>query len=280
MPDGLRGLCCRLQLDAADHAALLASAAAARLKGGKSLLHHAARAGQLALLRQVITAAPEAVRVADDAGHLPLHDGSDEAMVLLHEAAPDTAMAAGCHGKLMLHEAVARVVNRTVRAIPPLVRLLGNGSESVQEGAARALLSLVVNNAANQAAIGAAGAILPRVRLLGSAMEGVQEEAARVAIRDLASAAVGTGDVGMVGELLASGQLQELIDDPTGALLLAAVERSVVDAPSSGGAVVAPWHASHAARRQQRHAAAECRGAESAAGSWPAASAAGQRGEA
>ena len=177
MPDGLRGLCCRLQLDAADHAALLASAAAARLKGGKSLLHHAARAGQLALLRQVITAAPEAVRVADDAGHLPLHDGSDEAMVLLHEAAPDTAMAAGCHGKLMLHEAVARVVNRTVRAIPPLVRLLGNGSESVQEGAVNALANLAANNHANKAAIAAADAIAPLVRLLGSDSESVQEGA-------------------------------------------------------------------------------------------------------
>ena len=49
--------------------------------------------GQLALLRQLISVAPEAVRVADVRGRLLLHDGSDEAIVLLLEAAPDTATA-------------------------------------------------------------------------------------------------------------------------------------------------------------------------------------------
>ena len=122
MPHGLRGLRCRLELDmdassAADHAALLASAAAARLKGGETLLHQAARAGQLALLRQLVSVAPEAVRVADDRGRLPLHVGSDEAMVLLLVAAPDTATAADYYGKLSLHEAVRSGANRAVCAV-------------------------------------------------------------------------------------------------------------------------------------------------------------------
>ena len=74
-----------------------------------------ARAGQLALLRQLISVAPEAVRVTDDSGSLPLHDGSDEAIVLLLEAAPDTATAADSIGRLPLHEAVVHGANRAAR---------------------------------------------------------------------------------------------------------------------------------------------------------------------
>ena len=117
-------------------------------------------------------------------------------------------------------------------AIPPLVRMVGTGSADIQEEAARALIILAVDNHANQAAIGAAGGILPLVRLRGSGSASLQSGAARTAIRNLLLTAVETGEVGMVGELLASGQLQELIDDPTGALLLAAVGRRMADAPS------------------------------------------------
>ena len=96
---------------------LLASAAVLPLNRGKTLLHYAALGGQLALLRQLIAVAPGAVRVADDRRRLPLHDGSDDAMVLLLEAAPDTATAADCRGKLPLHEAVRRGADRAVRAV-------------------------------------------------------------------------------------------------------------------------------------------------------------------
>ena len=42
--------------------------------------------------------------MADDDGNLPLHYGSDDAMVLLLEAAPDTATTAGRHGQLPVQE--------------------------------------------------------------------------------------------------------------------------------------------------------------------------------
>ena len=58
--------------------------------------------------------APEAASVADDSGCLPLHDGSDEAMVLLLGAAPATVTAADGHGGLAVHQAVRRGANRAV----------------------------------------------------------------------------------------------------------------------------------------------------------------------
>ena len=76
----------------------------------------------------MIDAAPEAVRVADDAGHLPRHDGSDEAMVLLHEAAPDTATAAGYYC-LVVRALVARVLNRTVSEVIYTARRLWRGGQ-------------------------------------------------------------------------------------------------------------------------------------------------------
>ena len=110
--------------------------------------------------------------------------------------------------------------------------LLGSGNESVQEGAASTLVNLAANNPANQASIASAGAILPMVRLLGSGSAGLQGGAGKAGIRDIVLAAVETGKVGMVGDLLDSGLLRELIDDPAGALLQTAVGPGVANALS------------------------------------------------
>ena len=116
--------------------------------------------------------------------------------------------------------------------IPPLVRLLGSGNAGVQGRAARALWNLADNYHANRTAIAASGTLVPLVRLLGNGSTGMQAGAVRAAIRDLVLAAVETREVSVVDELLDSGLLQELIDDPTGALVQAAVGPGVADAPS------------------------------------------------